>query len=128
MKTLINKFPAHVFQNEKGQSAVEYLVICTALVTMLLISSSQDSLYNIVSHTMQDKYKSYAFGVSISDPPSKQFDDEVKEDADKVKDVLDTLKEIKELISHIIIPDILHGQMPSTDSIKEFTSLLKSLF
>ena len=128
MKTLTNMLPAHVFQNEKGQSAVEYLVICTALVTMLLISSSQDSLYNIMSHTMQDKYKSYAFGVSISDPPSKQFDDEVKQDADKVKEVLDTLDEIGELISHIVLPDILHGKMPSTDSIKKFASLVKSLF
>ncbi len=128
MKTLINMLPADVFHNEEGQSAVEYLVICTALVTMLLISSSQDSLYNIMSHTMQDKYKSYAFGVSISDPPSKQFDDTVKEDADKVKEVLNILGEIRALVSHMILPDILHGKMPSTDSIKQFASLVKSLF
>jgi hypothetical protein len=128
MKASTAPLSANVLQNEKGQSAVEYLVICTALVTMLLISSSDNSIYNIVSHTMQDKYKSYAFGVSISDPPSKKFDDEVKQDTDKVKEVLSILKEIGELISHIILPDILHGKMPSMDSIKEFASLVKSLF
>ena len=128
MKALANILPANFIQNEKGQSAVEYLVICTALVSILLMSSSQDSMYNIVSHTMQEKYKSYAFGVSISDPPSKQFDDEVKQDADKVKEVLNTLSKIERLISDTIVPDIVHGKMPSTDSIKEFAELLKSLF
>lgn len=128
MKALRNILPASIFLNERGQSAVEYLVICTALVTMLLISSSQDSMYNIVSHTMQEKYKSYAFGVSISDPPSKQFDDEVKQDADKVEEVLNTLSKLERLIADTIIPDITHGKMPSTDSIKDFADLIKSLF
>lgn len=127
MKSLIQYF-RDTIHNEKGQSAIEYIVICTALVTMLLITSSHNSIYNIVSHTMQDKYNSYEFAVSISDPPSKQFDDEVEQDADKVKDIMHTLKKIKHLIGHSIIPDITHGKIPSMDSIKEFGKLVESLF
>lgn len=128
MKLLKSVLQVPFLAGEEGQSAVEYLVICTALVTLLLVSTSQDGIYQMMSHTMQDKYKSYAFGVSIADPPSKAFDDEVKKDAEKVKEVLDTLGELEELITHAIIPDILHGKMPSKDSVKEFVNLLKSLF
>jgi Flp pilus assembly pilin Flp len=125
MRTLAKILQHRFLTNNNGQSAVEYIVVCAALVAGLIITPN---IYDTISHTMQDKYKSYAFSVSISDPPSKQFDDKVKHDADEVKHVIDILKDLEKLVTDSIIPDILHGKIPSEDSVKEFLHLLKSLF
>lgn len=120
-----NKIVFFGLRNQQGQSAVEYLVITAALVASLL---TLPNMYDTLSHTMRNKYQSYAFGVSISDPPSKAFDDKVSKDADEVKHILETLKQVENLFSHTIIPDIKHGKMPSTKSITEFRDQLKKLF
>ena len=129
LQTLLQKRLSATLHNEKGQSAVEYLVICTALVTLFLMSSSQDSIYNMISHTIHDKYSSYAFSVSISDPPGKAFDDAVKQDAAKVKEVLNELKEMEDLIKDTILPDIKHDNPLSDDKkiIKDFKALVKKI-
>lgn len=103
--------------NEKGQSSVEYIIVTSALVAALI---TMPSIYDTISHTMQDKYKSYAFGVSISDPPSKQFDD-------KVHKVADIIKQIEDLIEKIgaIFTDIFSGKLPS---VKDFKSVFNDLW
>jgi len=104
--------------NEKGQSAVEYLVVTAALMASLI---TLPNIYQTVGHTMQDKYTSYAFSVAISDPPSKQFDDTVHQGAD-------LLKEIEHVLFDIIIPDIRQGKLPGIGEIKDFFDLVKKLF
>lgn len=111
--------------NQRGQSAVEYLIVSAAIIAGLI---TLPSIYDTMSHTMQNKYKSYAFGISISDPPTKHFDDTVKQDIDKVSKVLDTLKALWDIGTGSILPDIFHGKMPSTNAIKAFIALIKSLF
>ncbi len=116
LQALDSKLPITSIQNERGQSAVEYLIMCAALVTLFITTSSENSIYNMISHTIHDKYSSYAFGVSISDPPDKAFDDKVKEDAAKVKEVLDELENIEDLISDIELPDLSFKDISDEDS------------
>lgn len=79
------------FRNERGQSTVEYLIVTGAVVFFIIGSPN---LYDEMSHIMQNKYKSYSFGVAISDPPRKAFDDDVREVTGKIKDLLDYIKDI----------------------------------
>ncbi len=111
--------------SQSGQSAVEYLVILTAL---LIIVPLWPSVYRQLSHTMQDKYSSYAFAVSISDPPSKAFDDEIKKDTGKVGHFLKTLKDIGKVLKQDIFGSLIHGKMPSKDALKTLLKLVKGLF
>ena len=60
--------------SQSGQSAVEYLVICGVLIMALITAPS---FYGTMSRTMKNKYRSYYFGVAISDPPRKAFVDTV---------------------------------------------------
>lgn len=118
LQSIRQKQPSGTLHNENGQSAVEYLVICTALVTLVLISSSQDSVYNMISHTIHNKYSSYAFGVSIADPPSKAFDDAVTKDITKAKQVLHDLENIGDVIGDLTklnIADELEKDISSMD-------------
>jgi hypothetical protein len=105
-------------RNQSGQSSVEYLVVTGALIAGLI---TLPNIYDTFSHTMQDKYKSYAFSVAISDPPSKQFDDEVHHTAD-------IIEEIEDLLFKTIFPDLAKGKMPSIADVKKFFDLAKSLF
>lgn len=66
----------------RGQSAVEYLVICACLITALLAAPP---VLNTVHDTLANKYGSYSFGVSISDPPTVAHDQ-------KIQQIIDTLK------------------------------------
>ncbi|WP_457577933.1 hypothetical protein [Desulfomarina sp.] len=113
------------FFNQRGQSTVEYLVI---VMILLILPPTTKTIYQVMSHTMHDKYNSYAFAVSISDPPSKKFDDEVKKDINKVSHIINSIKQIGHIIGTQIIPDIFHGQMPSSDSIKDLMELIKKMF
>lgn len=113
------------FRNEKGQSTIEYLVVTGVLIASLI---SMPSIYKAISDTMQDKYKSYAFGVAISDPPRKAFDDTVQKDADKVKEVLDTLKDLGQFIENLTLDFFTKGKLPSKQDIDNFYNLLKKLF
>ncbi len=131
---IMRKTPFHAstrpLHNEQGQSAVEYLVVCTALVTLFLISSSHNSVYNMISHTIHDKYSSYSFGVSISDPPSKAFDDKVKHDAAEVKEVIHELEEVAGYLKDHPLPETIKpGDLPSAFQgiIKGFKELVQDL-
>ena len=112
-------------RNARGQSTIEYLVVTGALIATLI---SMPSIYKAVSDTMQDKYKSYAFGIAISDPPRKAFDDTVQKDADKVKEVLDILSDLGQLIENLSLDFFTKGKLPSKQDIDNFYNLLKKLF
>ena len=112
-------------RNERGQSTIEYLVVTGVLIISLV---SMPSIYKAISDTMQDKYKSYAFGIAISDPPRKAFDDTVQKDADKVKEVLDTLKDLGKFIENLTLDFFTKGKLPSKQDIDNFYKLLKKLF
>lgn len=109
----------------QGQSTVEYLVVTFVLVAAL---ATAPGIYETVSHTMANKYHSYAFGVAISDPPRKAFDDAVGKDADKVERFFETLEEIEDLISDSIFPDLSDGKLPSWEDVQKFGELIKRLF
>jgi len=113
------------FLNQSGQSAVEYLVICGVLIMALI---TMPSIYHTMGHTMKNKYRSYCFGVAISDPPRKAFDDAINKDADKVQEVIDAIKNIGEFIGNVIVPDILHGRLPDQEEIEKFLDMIKDLF
>ena len=87
---------------ETGQSTIEYLLVCSILIGVLL---EGPWIYEKISTPIQNKYHSYAFGVAISDPPRKAFDDEIQKDAAKVEHVLEVLEEIEGEIEHAHIPD-----------------------
>ena len=116
---------AGLLSDQSGQSAIEYLVICGVLIMALI---TVPSFYGTMSHTMKNKYQSYYFGVAISDPPRKAFDDAVNQDADKVSRIIKDIQKIGEFIEDVIIPDILKPKLPSQSEIEQFLELLKSLF
>lgn len=103
----------------RGQSAVEYIVVVFFAFAVLL---SGPSIYDMFSHTMANKYHSYAFGVAISDPPRKAFDDKVKKDTDTILKIFDVFDEIKDLLESSIdkvIEEIKDFKMPSFDDIEK---------
>ncbi len=110
-------------RGNKGQSTVEYLIVTFALVAVLI---KGPGMYHTVTHTMQNKYHSYSFGIAVSDPPRKAFDDAVDKDFEKVNKAVDSLEEIKRLINGTIIPDIKKGELPSWDNVKKFGELIKN--
>ena len=121
MKTnIIGK--SSVLRGNKGQSTVEYLVVTFVLVAALV---KGPGIYHTVTDTMENKYHSYSFGIALSDPPRKAFDDAVNEDYEKIKKVLDPLDELKRLMNDIIIPDFKKGELPSWKSVKKFGDLIK---
>lgn len=110
--------------DRRGQSAVEYLVVVSALIFFLLAAPS---IYKTFSLTMQYKYKSYAFGVSISDPPSKHFDDEVKGDIDRVNTFVGRMDLVLQEV-YRVIKKIKDGKPPGKDDLKKILKLIKNLF
>lgn len=102
-----------------GQSAIEYLVVTFILVAVLITTPS---IYDSASGVMKNKYHSYAFGVAISDPPRKAFDDTVENNTDKITRIFDMINEIEELIEGSIdelIDEMKDIRMPSFDDIKK---------
>jgi hypothetical protein len=110
--------------DNRGQSTVEYLVVTFTLVAALI---TLPSIYQTVSHNVANKYHSYSFGVAVSDPPRKAFDDAVQQDADRIENIFAVLADIEDLISDSIFPDLSEGKLPSLDDIKKFKDLLKRL-
>lgn len=111
------------FLCSKGQSTVEYVVIVTALIAALM---GTHSVFSQIQAVLTDKYKSYCFGVSISDPPSMAFDEQMENDSSKV---MQELQKLEDFIEH---PDLPTDDMPSLpDGIKEllekFKNILKEL-
>lgn len=121
MKTLFSKYLlSERILNQRGQSAVEYIIVTGFIVTALV---TLPSLYDTFSHTMHDKFQSYAFGISISDPPSKAFDDEVH----KVSEVLGEIEKIFSELWDMIKDLTLHGKVPSLSDIKKVVSDILNL-
>lgn len=103
----------------RGQSTVEYILV-TGFLVMALITGP--SIYNMVSHVMTNKYHSYAFGVAISDPPRKAFDDKVEKDTDRILKIFEVIDDIEDLIEGSIdkvIEEMKDIKMPSFDDIKK---------
>lgn len=110
--------------NIRGQSAVEYLIVCSCLVAALITAPS---LYETFGHIMANKYKSYAFGVSISEPPSKGFDDKEQKVADIVHIVREVLDATGDLFNDLF-GFSKGGAMPSIKAVEKFVGKLKSIF
>lgn len=105
--------------NNRGQSTIEYLVVTFILVAMLITSPS---IYNSFSGVMANKYHSYAFGIAISDPPRKAFDDTIEKDMDRITKIFDVIDEIEDLIEgsiEKIIEEMTDIKMPSFDDIEK---------
>jgi len=107
------------FRNERGQSTVEYLIV-TGAVVFFIIGSPK--FYDEMSHIMQNKYKSYSFGVAISDPPRKKFDDDVNVITGKIKQVLDFIKDI------IFPPGTGLFHMPTWKDLKDILNKILHVF
>ena len=114
-----------VLDNQQGQSVVEYLVICGILIMAIV---SMPSVYSTMSHTMKNKYRSYCFAVSISDPPRKEFDDSINQNADKIHEVLQAFKQLADLVKNVIMPDLFHGHLPDRETLQKLIDIIKSLF
>lgn len=108
--------------NDRGQSTIEYLIVTAAVIGALI---SVPNFYNKVSNTMQNKYHSYSFGIAISDPPRKAFDDSVRKDAGKIERIFKIFDEIENLFRDSIFPDLSEGKLPSWDDIKKFADKIK---
>jgi len=91
-----------LLRGQRGQSAVEYLVVVGALVSALIAAPSA---FDMVRGMMQNKYRSYSFGIAISDPPTSIFDEKVDRDADTVKEAMDALHKLEKFIAHPSLPE-----------------------
>lgn len=96
-------------RDQDGQSAVEYLVVVGALVSALIAAPSA---FDMIRDMMQNKYRSYSFGIAISDPPTSGFDEKVKRDANAVKEAIDTLHKLEQFVEHPPHPEIEKPNWP----------------
>ena len=102
-------------RNQQGQSTVEYVAVLLALIVLFGSFSpilgddptEKKSIFSILSNTISNKYKSYCFGVAISDPPSEAFDERVEKETNFAKYLTDELKKLLETAEH---PDQLTGE------------------
>ncbi len=96
--------------DNRGQSSIEFLVALLGLIILFGSFSpilgndakKKQSVYEVFSDTMKNKYKSYCFGVAISDPPSEAFDKKVDNDAKMIKKFLDKIKDILDSAEDLI--------------------------
>jgi hypothetical protein len=110
--------------NQRGQSAVEFLVVVGALISALV---AMPSAFSMVQDMLRDKYRSYSFGIAISDPPDSIFDDTVARDAAKIKKVVDTLHDVEKFIKQPSLPDVAKPTLPGKKEIDEFERILNKL-
>jgi len=125
ISTVSNYQGVYCVLNQNGQSIVEYLVICGVLVMALV---TMPSIYQEMSHTMQNKYKSYCFGVAISDPPRKAFDDAINKDANEIHKIITFFQKLEHFITNVVVPDIINLRLPDQKEIQEFLDTIKDLF
>lgn len=111
-----------IITNERGQSTAEYIIIVMLMFTAFL---GKDAAIEQLQLTFHNKYKSYAFGVSISDPPSKSFDDTVKKTADKIKNIIDSIKNIIDIIAQVLDGKIDPGREPGTEILEQFKHIIE---
>ncbi|KJS00126.1 MAG: hypothetical protein VR65_14620 [Desulfobulbaceae bacterium BRH_c16a] len=107
------KTTRRLLRNQHGQSVVEYLIVIGALVSALIAAPSA---FNMVRGMMQNKYSSYSFGVAISDPPTSDFDEEVKRDAKAVKEAMDALHALEQFIEHPSLPEPYKPHWPDVSN------------
>ena len=98
-----------LLRNQHGQSAVEYLIVVGALVSALIATPSA---FNMFRDMMQNKYRSYSFGIAISDPPTSEFDEKVKRDANAVKEAIDALHKLEKFVEQPPHPDFEKPDWP----------------
>jgi hypothetical protein len=106
---------------QRGQAAVEYLVVVGALVTALV---ALPSVFELVRESLQSKYQSYSFAVAISEPPRSAFDREVAADAHKVEEVMRVLHDLEKFLAHPSLPDVHKPDIPATGFIKDLEKLI----
>lgn len=97
----------------RGQAAVEYIVICGILVATLLAAPS---VYDQVSTTLANKYRSYVFSVAITDPPSSEFDT-----------VGGELEELGDWVENVAFPGHHDQSNPGTAILREFEGIIHDL-
>jgi hypothetical protein len=110
--------------NNKGQGAVEYLIVTLCLIAALL---SAPSIYTTISDTMANKYKSYCFAVAISEPPTKAFDDGAQKIGDLIHMIDQVIGAIEDLIEDLFVPSA-GGVMPAKEAVKKFIGTLEKVF
>lgn len=91
----------------------------------MLIGS--DNVKDTLVKTFHNKYQSYAFGVSISDPPSSAFDKEVNDDAKKIKEITDIIKDLIDFVTGADPHAGDEGKKPVTEDLEEFERRIKNL-
>lgn len=99
---------------DSGQSTVEYLIVTLVFMAALIFPAS---VYDIVSTTLKNKFHSYAFGVAISDPPHKKFDDRLKHGAEEVEKVKEAFEEVEDLMEGKNFPAAFKAKLPSLGEI-----------
>ncbi len=109
--------------SQKGQSTVEYVVVVSLLLATFLGSSCIDDLVD----AFHKKYKSYAFGVSISDPPSSSFDKEVNDGAQKIADIMKIIDDLLQFVEGADPDAGGAGDNPATEELDEFERIIKNL-
>lgn len=126
MKKILLKICRFFFRrqaDQKGQSTVEYVVIVSLLLATFLGSNAMDTLIK----KFHQKYKSYAFSVSISDPPSSSFDREVNDGAQEVADIVKIIRDIMGFIEGTNPDAGGAGDNPMTEDLEEFERIIKNL-
>jgi len=116
--------PTTFWANNSGQSAVEYLIVCFCLVAAII---TMPSIYQTMSNTMSNKFKSYAFGVAISDPPTKEFDDSVQKVEDIIHKIERSLGAIGDLIKDLFGLSH-HAKLPPVEAVEKLVDTLKQIF
>ena len=102
-------------RDERGQSTVEYLIITFMVVAALVYPTN---IYETIGGTLKNKYQSYCFGVAISDPPRKEFDEKVKKGAEMAHKVIDTIKDMKNAAE-----DVKHFHLPTKEVLPSFSDI-----
>jgi len=103
------------FAGDSGQSTVEYLIVTFVFVAALIFPTS---VYDVISTTLKNKYHSYAFGVAISDPPRKKFDDTFNKGAEEVEKVKATFEKVEDLMDGKNFPVSFNEKLPSLGEIQ----------
>lgn len=101
------------FSNQRGQSAVEYIIIVSAIITALI---GAPSVVDSLSTTLVAKYKSYSFAVSVSDLPTIEFDKKINENASKISEYTTKAKEFINFLTNpeLTVPSITNDVLPQT--------------
>ncbi len=108
----------HRFGSQRGQSTVEYVVIVTIFLTAFMAAPSVTKQLQTV---FANKAESYAFAVSISDPPGSRADEKVHEVTDKIDKIYNFLNDFE-------LPDDIKEKIPGYESVEKFIKKIKKLF